>query len=101
MGVAAEVKEAEAKDLPTFQPGKKENSPLRPGTLTGVDCIRLSMRQSLDLTLMVGNFAIKRKRGPSSPLQAVDETFGGRFFRNTDISFWIRVRFKIASVDGN
>ena len=50
---------------------------------------------------MVGNFAIKRKRGPSSPLQAVDETFGGRFFRNTDISFWIRVRFKIASVDGN
>ena len=50
---------------------------------------------------MAGHFAIRRKRGPSSPLQAVDETFGGRFFKNTNISFWIRVRFKIASADGN
>ena len=27
MGVAAEVKKAEAKDLPILQPDKKENSP--------------------------------------------------------------------------
>ena len=27
MGVATEAKEAEAKDLPILQPGKKENSP--------------------------------------------------------------------------
>ena len=27
MGVVAEAKEAEAKDLPILQPGKKENSP--------------------------------------------------------------------------
>ena len=27
MGVAAETKEAEAKDFPILQPGKKENSP--------------------------------------------------------------------------
>ena len=27
MGIAVEAKEAEAKDFPTFQPGKKEDSP--------------------------------------------------------------------------
>ena len=35
MGVAVEAKEAEAKDLPTFQPGKKENSPPSARNLNG------------------------------------------------------------------
>ena len=29
------------------------------------------------------------------------ETSGGRFFRSTDISFWIKVRSRVASVGGN
>ena len=32
---------------------------------------------------------------------AVDETYGGRFFKSTDISFWIIVRFNVASAGGN
>ena len=32
---------------------------------------------------------------------AANETYGGRFFRSTDISFWIRVRFRVASAGGN
>ena len=50
---------------------------------------------------MAGHFAIRRKRGPSSPQQAADETFGGQFFRSTDISFWIKVRFRVVSAGGN
>ena len=50
---------------------------------------------------MAGHLAVRRKRGSSSPLQAADETSGGRFFRSTDISLWKRVRFKEASAGGN
>ena len=32
---------------------------------------------------------------------AANETYGGRFFKSTDISFWIIVRFKVASAGGN
>ena len=35
------------------------------------------------------------------PLQAADETSGRKFFRSTDISFWIGVRFRVASTGGN
>ena len=35
--------------------------------------------------------------GAPLPLQAVGEAFGGRFFRSTDISFWIRVCSRVAS----
>ena len=86
--------------LPFNQPRKKTLL-LQSGIVVGIDCIRLSVRQSLDLTLMVGHFVVRRKRGPFSPLQATYETSGGRFFRSTDISFWIRVRFRVASVGGN
>ena len=84
-----------------FNWARKKTPILQPRTVAGVDCIRLSVRQSLDLTLMVGRFVVRRKRGPSSPLQAADETSGGRFFRSTDISFWIRVRFREAPAGGN
>ena len=84
-----------------FKQARKKTLLLQPGTAAGVDCIRLSVQQSLDLTLMAGHFAVRRKRRPSSPQQAVDETSGGRFFRSTDISFWIRVRLREALVGGN
>ena len=50
---------------------------------------------------MAGHSAVRRKRGPPSPLQAVDKTSRGRFFRSTDISFWIKVRFRVVSAGGN
>ena len=80
---------------------RKKTLLLRPGTIASVDCIRLSVRQSLDLILIAGHFAVRRKMGPSSPLQATDETSRGRFFRSTDISFWIRVRFREAPAGEN
>ena len=80
---------------------RKKTLLLQPGTIASVDCIRLSVRQSLDLILIAGHFAVRRKMGPSSPLQATDETSRGRFFRSTYISFWIRVRLKEASAGGN
>ena len=83
-----------------FNRARKKTLLLQLGIVAGVDCIRLSMRQSLDLTLMAGHFAVRRKRGPSSPFQAADETSGGRFFRSTYISFWIRVCFRVASAGG-
>ena len=43
MGVVAEAKKAEAKDLPILQPDKKENSLLRPGTVASADCVRPSI----------------------------------------------------------
>ena len=84
-----------------FNRTRKKTLLLRPETIAGVDCVKLSVQQSLDLTLMAGHLAVRRKRGSSSPLQAADETSGGRFFRSTDISLWIRVRFKEASAGGN
>ena len=84
-----------------FNRARKKTLLFQPGTAAGVDCIRLSMRRSLDLTMMAGHFAVRRKRGPSSPFQAADETSGGRFFRSTDISLWIRVRLKEALANGN
>ena len=86
--------------LPFNRPRKKTLL-LQPGAVAGVDCIILSVRQSLDLTLTAGHFAIRRKMGLSAPLQAADETFRGRFFRSTNISFWIRVRFRVALASGN
>ena len=74
---------------------------LQPWTVANVDCVRLSIRQSSDLTLMAGHSAVRRKNGPPSPLQAANKTSGGQFFRSTDISFWIRVRFRVASTGGN
>ena len=50
---------------------------------------------------MAGHSAVRRKRGLSSPLQAADKTSGGKFFRSTDISFWIRVRFRVVSAGGD
>ena len=32
---------------------------------------------------------------------AANETYGGRFFKSTNISFWIIVCFKVASAGGN
>ena len=80
---------------------RKKTLLLRPGTIASVDCIRLLMRQSLDLILIAGHFAVRRKRRSSSPLQAIDKTSGGWFFRSTDISFWIRVRFREALTGEN
>ena len=45
--------------------------------------------------------AIDISEGPSPPLQAASETVGKRLLRSTDIRFWIRVRFKVASAGGN
>ena len=84
-----------------FNRTRKKTFLLQLGTVTDVDCVRLSVRQSSDLTLMARHFAVRRKRGPFSPLQATYETSGGRFFRSTDISFWIRVRFRVALAGGN
>ena len=84
-----------------FNQARKKTLLLQPGTVAGIDCSRHLVRQSLDLTLMAGHFAVRRKMGLSSPLQAADETPGGRIFRSTDISFWIRVRFRVASAGGN
>ena len=84
-----------------FNRARKKILLLQPGTVAGVDCVRLSVWQSLDLTLMAGHSAVRRKRGPYSPLQTADETSGGWFFRSTDISFWIRVCFRVASAGGN
>ena len=84
-----------------FNWARKKTLLLQPGTVAGVDCVRLSVRQSSDLSLMAGHSVVRRKMGPSSPLQAADETSGGRFFRSTDISFWIRVHFRVASAGGN
>ena len=84
-----------------FNRTRKKTLLLQPGTVAGVDCIRLSARQSLELTLMAGHFAIRRKRGPSLPLQVADEASRGRFFRSTNISFWIRVLLREASAGGN
>ena len=84
-----------------FNRTRKKTFLLQLGTVTDVDCVRLSVRQSSDLTLMARHFAVRRKRGPPLPLQAANETFGGRFFRSTDISFWIKVRFRVASEGGN
>ena len=84
-----------------FNQARKKTFLLQPGTVVRVDCVRLSVRQSSDLTLMARHSAVRRKRGPPLPLQAANETFGGRFFRSTDISFWIKVRFRVASAGGN
>ena len=84
-----------------FNRARKKTLLLQPGTIAGIDCIRLSMWQSLDLTLMAGHFAVRREKEPSSPLQATDKTFGGRFVSSTDISLWIRVRFREAPTVGN
>ena len=84
-----------------FNRTRKKTILLQPGTVVHVDCIRLLVRQTSDLTLMAGHSVVRRKKGPHSPLQAADETSRGRFFRSTDISFWIRVRFKVASAGGN
>ena len=84
-----------------FNQARKKTFLLQPGTVVRVDCVRLLVRQSSDLTLMAGHFAVRRENEPSSPLQVADEISGGRFFRSTYISFWIRVRFRVASADGN
>ena len=84
-----------------FNRTRKKTLLLRPETIAGVDCVKLSVQQSSNLTLMAGHSAVRRKRGPPSPLQAVDETSRGRFFRSTDISFWIKVRFRVVSAGGN
>ena len=51
---AVKAKEAEAKDVPAFQPSKEG------------DRVRFLVRQSLGLTLIAENPVVKRKRGPSS-----------------------------------
>ena len=51
-----------------FNRARKKTLLLQSGIVAGIDCVRLSVRQSLDLTLMAGHFAVRRKRGPSSPL---------------------------------
>ena len=56
------------KIFPPFNRARKKTLLLQPGTVAGVDCVRLSVRQSLDLTLMAGHFAVRRKMGPSLPL---------------------------------
>ena len=84
-----------------FNRARRKTLLLQSGTEAGVDCIRLSARQSLELTLMAGHFAVRRKKGPSSPLQVADEASRGWFFRSTNISFWIRVRLREASTGGN
>ena len=40
MGVAVEAKEAEVKDLPILQPGRKRTLFLRSRTIAGADCVR-------------------------------------------------------------
>ena len=85
----------------SFNQTRKKTLLLQPGIVADVDCVRLSVRQSSHLSLMAGHSVVRRKMGPSSPLQAADETSGGRFFRSTDISFWIRVHFRVASAGGN
>ena len=75
------------KIFPLLNRARKKTLFLQLGTVAGVDCVRLLVRQSLDLTLMAGYSAVRRKRGPSSPPQATDETSGGRIFRSTNISF--------------
>ena len=84
-----------------FNRARKKTLLLRPGTVADVDCIRLSVQRSLDLTLMAGHFVVRRKREPSLPLQAANETSGWRFFRSTDISFWIRVHLRKILAGGN
>ena len=84
-----------------FNQTRKKTLLFKLGTITDVDCVRLPVRQSSDLTLMAGHSAVRRKRGPPSPLQAANETPGGRFFRSTYISFWIKVHFRVASAGGN
>ena len=79
-----------------FNRARKKTLLLQLGIVAGVDCIRLSMRQSLDLTLMAGHFAVRREREPSSPLQATDKTSGGRF-----LGVQIRVCFREALAGGN
>ena len=84
-----------------FNQTRKKTLLFKLGTITDVDCVRLPVRQSSDLTLMAGHSAVRRKRGPPSPLQAANETSRGRFFRSTYISFWIKVHFRVASAGGN
>ena len=79
-----------------FNRARKKTLLLQPGTVAGVDCIRLSAWQSLELTLMARHFAVKRKRGPSLPLQVADEASRGRF-----LGVQIRVCFREALAGGN
>ena len=68
-----------------FNRARRKTLLLQPGTVAGVDCVRLSVRQSLDLTLMAGHSVVRRKRGPSLPPQAADETSRGQFFLGVQI----------------
>ena len=51
---AVKAKEAEAKDVPAFQPSKEG------------DRVKFLVRQSLGLTLIAEHPVVRRKRGPSS-----------------------------------
>ena len=80
---------------------RKKTLFLQPGTIADVNCVRLSVWQSSNLTLMAGYSTVRRKKRPPSPLQTADKTSGWWFFRSTNISLWIRVRFRTTSAGGN
>ena len=94
-----------------FNRTRKKTLLLRPGTVASADCARLLMSLQT-LTKNVQELAKEEGEESEAELReateilegatfAANETYGGRFFKSTDISFWIIVRFKVASAGGN
>ena len=98
----------------SFNRARKSTLLLRPGTVVGADCVRSIM--SLQ-TLIKNVQELAKEEGEESETklrEAIEILEGGhlrhcrrlarllgRFFRSTDIGFWIRVRSKVASASGS
>ena len=102
------------KTLLFFNRTRKRTLLLRPGTVASANHVRsliilqtptknvqeLAKEEGKESEAKLRG-AIEISEGPSPPLQATGETLGGRLLRSTNIRFWIRVRFRAASVGGN
>ena len=100
MGVAAEAKKVEAKDLPILQLDKKEYSPPSTRNSTSADrarsliILQTPIKNVQELAKEEGEEseaklrgAMRYQRGLSPPLQAAGETPLGRLLRSIDIRF--------------
>ena len=76
MGVAVEAKEAEAKDLPILQPGRKRTLFLRSRTVASVDCVR-SLVSLQALIKNVQKLAKKEREESKTKLKEVIEILEG------------------------
>ena len=93
----------------SFNQARKRTLLLRPGTVAGASCVRsMTSLQKLNVQELAkeeGEESEVKLReaigGPPPLFQVAGETSGGRFFRSTDIGFWIRVRSRVASTSGN